>query len=44
MKCALLMIAALLSAVPAWAEEYEKGPNGGLMLDAGKSGQATFKK
>lgn len=33
MKYALLMIAALLSAVPTWAEEYEKSPNGGLMLD-----------
>jgi len=29
----LLLIAALLSAVPALAEEYEKGPNGGSMLD-----------
>jgi hypothetical protein len=33
MRYALLLIAALLSAVPAFAEEYEKGPNGGLMLD-----------
>lgn len=33
MRYALLLIATLLSAVPAWAEEYEKGPNGGLMLD-----------
>ena len=33
MKYALLFIAALLFAAPASAEEYEKGPNGGLMLD-----------
>ncbi|MBC9877692.1 hypothetical protein G8O24_10105 [Bradyrhizobium sp. INPA01-394B] len=33
MRYALLLIATLLSAVPTWAEEYEKGPNGGLMLD-----------
>lgn len=33
MKLALLLIAALSFAVPASAEEYEKGPNGGLMLD-----------
>jgi hypothetical protein len=29
----LLILAALVFAVPACAEEYEKGPNGGLMLD-----------
>jgi hypothetical protein len=29
----LLIITALLLVVPAIAEEYEKGPNGGLMLD-----------
>ena len=33
MKFALLLIAALSFAAPASAEEYEKGPNGGLMLD-----------
>jgi hypothetical protein len=33
MKGTLLLIAALLFAAPASAEEYEKGPNGGLMLD-----------
>ena len=33
MKLALLLVAALSFAVPAFAEEYEKGPNGGLMLD-----------
>ena len=33
MKYALLLIATLLFAAPASAEEYEKGPNGGLMLD-----------
>ncbi len=33
MRLILLLIAALLSAVPASAEEYEKGPNGGQMLD-----------
>jgi len=30
---AALVLAALLLAVPAAAEEYEQGPNGGLMLD-----------
>lgn len=33
MKYALLLIASLFFSVPAFAEEYEKGPNGGLMLD-----------
>ena len=33
MRPLLLLIAALLFAAPASAEEYEKGPNGGLMLD-----------
>ncbi len=33
MRTALLLIVALLFAAPASAEEYEKGPNGGLMLD-----------
>ena len=33
MKYALLLIAAILFAAPVSAEEYEKGPNGGLMLD-----------
>jgi hypothetical protein len=29
----LLILTALVLAFPALAEEYEKGPNGGLMLD-----------
>ena len=33
MRYALLLIATILFAAPASAEEYEKGPNGGLMLD-----------
>lgn len=33
MKYALLLIATILFAAPASAENYEKGPNGGLMLD-----------
>ena len=33
MRSALLLVAALLFAAPASAEDYEKGPNGGLMLD-----------
>lgn len=33
MRHALLLIATLLFAAPASAEDYEKGPNGGLMLD-----------
>ena len=33
MKYALLLIATILFAVPVSAEDYEKGPNGGLMLD-----------
>ena len=33
MKYALLLIAIILFAAPASAEDYEKGPNGGLMLD-----------
>ncbi|UGV24666.1 hypothetical protein E0H22_02580 [Rhodopseudomonas boonkerdii] len=33
MKYALLLIATILFAAPASAEEYEKGPNGGQMLD-----------
>lgn len=33
MRYALLLFAALSFAAPAFAEEYEKGPNGGLMLD-----------
>lgn len=33
MRLIPLFIAALLFAAPASAEEYEKGPNGGLMLD-----------
>lgn len=32
MKYALLLIATILFAVPVSAEDYEKGPNGGLML------------
>ena len=33
MRTISLIVAALLLATPAAAEEYEKGPNGGLMLD-----------
>ena len=33
MRFILLLIAALVFAAPASAEEYEKGPNGGQMLD-----------
>lgn len=33
MRKALIILAAVLFAAPAWAEEYEKGPSGGLMLD-----------
>lgn len=33
MKYALLLIATILLAAPVSAEDYEKGPNGGLMLD-----------
>lgn len=33
MKYAFLLFAALTFTAPACAEEYEKGPNGGLMLD-----------
>jgi hypothetical protein len=33
MKYALLLMATILFAAPVSAEEYEKGPNGGLMLD-----------
>jgi hypothetical protein len=34
MRIVFLFVAALLfAAAPASAEEYEKGPNGGLMLD-----------
>ena len=33
MKYVLLLIAALTFAFPASADAYEKGPNGGLMLD-----------
>ena len=33
MRYALLLIATVLFAVAAYAEEYKKGPNGGLMLD-----------
>jgi hypothetical protein len=34
MRIVFLIVAALLfAAAPASAEEYEKGPNGGLMLD-----------
>lgn len=33
MKYALLLVATLLLGAPVSAEEYEKGPNGGLMLD-----------
>src|SRR5450631_2730934 len=33
MRFVLATVAALLMASPASAEEYEKGPTGGLMLD-----------
>ena len=33
MRFVLAILAALSIASPAFAEEYEKGPNGGLMLD-----------
>ena len=33
MRFLLAILAALSMASPAFAEEYEKGPNGGLMLD-----------
>jgi hypothetical protein len=33
MRLVLVILTALSMASPAFAEEYEKGPNGGLMLD-----------
>ena len=33
MRFVVAILAALSMASPAFAEEYEKGPNGGLMLD-----------
>lgn len=33
MRYVLAILAAFATASPAFAEEYEKGPNGGLMLD-----------
>jgi len=33
MRNALLLISIILLAAPASAEDYERGPNGGLMLD-----------
>ncbi len=33
MRLVLAILAVLSMASPAFAEEYEKGPNGGLMLD-----------
>jgi hypothetical protein len=33
MRYVLAILVALATASPAIAEEYEKGPNGGLMLD-----------
>jgi hypothetical protein len=33
MRYVLAILVALAAASPAFAEEYEKGPNGGLMLD-----------
>jgi hypothetical protein len=33
MKYALLLIATILFAAPVAADDYEKGPNSGLMLD-----------
>ena len=32
----VLMIVAMLAAVPAYAHEVEKGPNGGRIADAGE--------
>jgi hypothetical protein len=33
MKYALILIASMMFMISARAEDYEKGPNGGLMLD-----------
>src|SRR6202035_3632353 len=33
MRFILVILATLSMALPVFAEEYEKGPNGGLMLD-----------
>jgi hypothetical protein len=33
MRLVLAILAILSMALPVFAEEYEKGPNGGLMLD-----------
>src|ERR1700726_5150328 len=33
MKFVAVILSALSMALPAFSEEYEKGPNGGLMLD-----------
>lgn len=33
MKFIMLFVASLIFASPVLAEDYEKGPNGGLMLD-----------
>lgn len=33
MRLILLFVVSLILASPVMAEEYEKGPNGGLMLD-----------
>jgi len=33
MRLMMLLVASLLFATSALAEDYEKGPNGGLMLD-----------
>jgi len=33
MKFIVLVVASLIFASPVLAEDYEKGPNGGLMLD-----------
>ncbi len=33
MRFVLLLIVGLFSATAAFSEDYEKGPNGGLMLD-----------
>ena len=32
----LILVAALVAAVPAFAHEVEKGPNGGRVVDAGE--------
>lgn len=33
MRFVLMLLVGLICVAPSFAEEYEKGPNGGLMLD-----------